>query len=171
MSKRYPEEEIERGLIAAATLGVRPAGRETGIPESTLRGWIDQYPARYAEIRAQQAPKWRARAAAAFADIIEALTDVEWDLLRRLKEEVPRLQGKDAANALKSVGIDKGINTDKANVLRGMPSGTVHHDVDISLLNKAIHAYEHALENEGVELEPGVDGLLEATRPESSDEL
>ena len=138
MTRRYPEEDVDRGLIAAATLGIRPAERETGIPESTIRGWIDSYPERYAELREQEAPRWRARAAAAFEDVVEEMSAVEWELVKKMKDEAPDLQGKDVANALKSVSIAKGINTDKANVLRGQPAATVEHRIDMAAIDRLL---------------------------------
>jgi hypothetical protein len=151
VAKRYSEEDIERGLMAAATLGLRPAERETGIPESTLRGWIDHYPDRYAQIRRDEAPKWRARAASAFEDVVEGLTDVEWDLLEQMKEKADTLDGRDTANALKSVAIAKGINADKANVLRGMPTEAVEHKISFELVSKAIAQLEAMDRGETVE--------------------
>jgi hypothetical protein len=161
--KRYSEEDVDRGLIAAATLGLRPAERETGIPESTLRGWIDNYPERYSQIRTEEAPKWRERAAAAFEDVVEGLTDVEWDLLKRMKEQAESLDGKDTANALKNVAIAKGINTDKANVLRGMPAATTEHKFSFELVTKAIAALEAMDTVEGTAEEiPVPDGETQA---------
>jgi hypothetical protein len=156
--KRYSEVEVEKALIAAATLGIRPAARELDMPVATLYQWTQQQPERYAEIKTEEAPKWRARAAAGFEDIVEGLTEAENKILTRLQDRVDKLDDKDLARTLKDVSTSKGINSQHVHQLRGQPAQVIEHKVNLTLVQKAIEQLEKpdSVDSTAVEVEPSL---------------
>jgi hypothetical protein len=153
--KRYSEVEIEKALIAAATLGIRPAARELEIPESTIRGMLNQDPERYAELKAQEAPKWRARAAAEIEDVVSDLTDLERLAAGRLRERLEKVEDKDLARTLKDISTSKGINAQHVANLRGQPTEVHEHRFSLEVVQKAIASIETTAEEvESPELPP-----------------
>jgi hypothetical protein len=140
--KRYSEIEIDKALIAAATLGIRPAARALSVPEATIRSWMRDKPERYAEIKATEAPKWRERAAAEFEDVVDDLTEVERTVATRLRDRVEKLEDKDLARTLKDVSTSKGINSQHVHQLRDRPAQVIEHKVNLTLVQKAIAQLE-----------------------------
>lgn len=142
MAKKYSEVEVEKALIAAATLGIRPAARQLGIPQATIWQWTQERSGQYAEVREQEASKWRARASAEFEDIVDRLTGLENQAVDKLEQELPTLEGRDAANALKAISTSKGINTQHVHNLRGQPSQVIEHRYELQTVERAIKALE-----------------------------
>lgn len=151
--KRYSEIEIERGMLAAATLGIRPAARKLGIPHGTIRNWIEAQPERYAEIKTDGAPKWRAAAAASFEGIVDDLTELEADNLAKLSDKLDSVEAKDRGRLAKDLATAKGINSQHVHQLRGQPAQVVEHRVNLTLVQKAIASLEGGESVEGTATE------------------
>jgi hypothetical protein len=84
------------------------------IPRRTLSGWKDRTHAeRYRRIQDRVQPEISARIAESSEAIARRLTDVEWQLVDRIEEELPKMTGTQAATALQRATVAKGINVDK----------------------------------------------------------
>lgn len=152
MATRYSEEEIEAGLIALATYGTAKASEITGIPQSTLSQWKTTRAERYYEVATQEAPKWRAQAAASFAEVVDELTGIERAAIDKLKREIDRVETKDLPNVLKAASVSKGINTTHVNNMHGLPSEIVEHRWDLPTIERAIRASERVIEGTAEEI-------------------
>lgn len=159
VAKKYSELQIEEGLLAAATLGIRPAARRLDIPWETVRDWTKHHQERYAELRTTVAAKVREQAAATWEDHAQELLDLQGELVQGFRTELDRIEPKDKPNAIKAVNVAAGIATDKANSLRDRPTVTVEHNINMPQIDKAIDVLlnrgavdvEHALLDEGDE--------------------
>ena len=133
-SRNYTDEEIELGLRALAEFNGRPviaarALKERGVAISRhqLGRWKDMYSDRYAQIREEELPKIRARAADTHMELAQKSAEVASDALDLLSEELPNLKGREIADALRNASTVSGIHTDKAQALQGMPTAIVEH--------------------------------------------
>lgn len=160
MAKRsYSQEEKEAALIVAASKGYKPAARDLGIDESTIRYWARHDPERWAEIRETEAPKWRARAAADAEDLADRNRELAEKALEQAERDLAAgdLEPKDYLNLLKTATLGMGISIDKANTLRDRPTEVVEHRYDAMTLQRALRAATERLEiveSTAVEVEP-----------------
>lgn len=157
MAKKRSEQEIETALTLAATIGIRPAAAQLNIPQATVHAWTRDQPERYAEIKTELAPKWRARAAAATENTVDSLAELEQAAIDKLAEDLTHLEPKEVSGALKNITVAKGINSDHVAKLRGQPSVTVEHTVNMPQIDQAIGLLLNrgAVDAEAVELEAG----------------
>lgn len=125
--KSYTEAEIERGLVAtalasgntrlaAATL----AGEGLPIPRTTLRSWVTEiHPQRYEEVQASELPKLKKRLAEKHLALAERQMGVEHKLTDRLQESLEEIPARDLPGAIRNVGVDSAVHTDKGRDLLG----------------------------------------------------
>ncbi len=93
------------------------------IPERTISEWVSKtHRDRYEQIRADIAPKLHAAIASEMEDLAVKIALAEHDAVDRVTAELPKMDGKDAAIALKSLSAARASATDKALVLRGKPN-------------------------------------------------
>lgn len=114
---RSSEEDIELGLtcLARNSGNFSKASRECDIPRQTLQGWAKKFHERYLEIQEEVVPLIRARTAERALQIAEQAADLESKALTQLEGELPNLEGRDLANALRNVSTTKGISLTHAN--------------------------------------------------------
>ena len=143
MSRSYTEEEIERALqvrsvvdSASAACHVLSERYELSIPIRTLQQWVaDIHRDRYQAIRATIAPKIRQAIASESEDLAQYLVKVERDAIERVETEIPKMDGKDAALALKNLTSAKSAALDKALVLRGEANQIVAQRTPLEIFN------------------------------------
>jgi hypothetical protein len=175
-SRNYTDQEIEIGLRTLAEYNGRPSvaaqaleKRGVKIPRQRLSAWKDQYSDRYAQIREEELPKIRARAADAHMQMAQRAAELAGSALDRLEEELPSLKGREVADALRNLSTVSGIHTDKAQALQGMPTAIVEHRTLKQLLRGlaskgVITLPESAVVEEKMELEEGkVEDAVEST--------
>jgi hypothetical protein len=124
---RYTHEQREMGLRAVAlnsgnteraardlrTMGIK-------VPRSTLRDWATrQHVQRYREIQTEVIPEIEERLAQKSEGLATQYSDLEADVLVRLKKELPNVPVRDLSRAARDLATGKGISTDKARDLRG----------------------------------------------------
>ena len=126
----YSDQDVERALQCRA---ICATARETSqalnaefgltIPERTISEWVSKsHRDRYERIRADIAPKLHAAIASEMEDLIGKITVAEHEAVDRVLAELPKLDGKEAAIALKSLSTARASAIDKALVLRGKPN-------------------------------------------------
>lgn len=120
---KYGDEDIELGLTVLARHDGKAtaASRDCNIPGNTLRQWRTKFPERYLEIQRELIPEIRARVSERALEIAEKAADVEKDALAKLHEELPNLEGRELANALRNVSTTKGISLTHANNFQAPP--------------------------------------------------
>lgn len=168
--RRYTNEEIEHGLITLARLGSPlRASEETGIPKTTLIDWRDQHHAdRYQEIHASVLPAIQARMAQGAEIVVQQATALEIDILTKLSNA--QLEDKDLGPTLQRVSTTKGINAEKALLLRGQPTSIVENrDMD-GLVRKLKATGLVAIDSTAEEVEdaelPPASPATDAQRPD-----
>lgn len=119
----YSDEDIELGLtlLARHDGNAKAAARNCKISAATLRRWRSVHPERYLEIQREVIPEIRARVSERALEIAEKAADVEQDALAKLHEELPNLEGRELANALRNVSTTKGISLTHANNFQAPP--------------------------------------------------
>jgi hypothetical protein len=115
-------------------------------PASTFARWPDTYKDRYAEIRAEVAPKIKARLADTHTDLAERLAALEHSTIDELEQEIAELSGKDKAALLRNVAIAGAVHVDKAALLNGDPTS-------IHLNKRELPEIFRALAAKGVQVE------------------
>lgn len=105
--RRYTKADKATAVIAAEMSTVQAAAEATGVPESTLRYWMDD--PKFAELRA----KTREEAAAGFQVLMHAAQ-------ARLYDLIPTMEPRDLTVLL-------GVATDKAQLLLGEPTSRNEH--------------------------------------------
>lgn len=130
--KSYSQEEIELGLRATALCGgiaehAAEMLKSEGIviSPSVMRSWVVQrFPRRYAEIQAEIQDDIAARVAAQSMDIAQRAAQLESDVVARLEdpEVMDKIAPRDLARTLHSLSQSKGVNIEKAALLRGQPT-------------------------------------------------
>jgi len=142
ISRDYPEDFVDKALELAAAIGIRPAARQLEVSEGTIRGWTKHPEAleRYAELRKQNAPKWRERAAATLEELVDGYTKLEVDAMEKAAAAIDELEPRDVANFLRSVAVAKGVNADHVAKLRGQPNVVVERRIDAAQLEQAMAA-------------------------------
>lgn len=133
----YSEEEIERGLrMLAALNSSTTAEARTGIPSSTLRYWRrHKHAARYDRIRQEMMPRIQKEMAEQAEAAALEQGEVAMEILNQLRTRIADMKPADAASALRNVETAKGINVDKALILRGQPTQITEHRAAPELLD------------------------------------
>ena len=139
----YSEEEIDAGLYAVAVTSgntrraaelLKQAGKRA-IPRTTLRLWInDTHADRYLTIQETAMPEINRRMAENHEDLVQAYSEIQWQAIERVREQLPEMKGNEAANAFKSAAVAGGINEDKALLRRGQPTKIVEERDPIAIL-------------------------------------
>ncbi len=146
--RRYSDEEIELALttlvlncgnVARTVKALAESG--FGLPESTLRYWrSDLYADRYRDLDEAEVPRRYGRAAESFEAVVARATAAENRLLDKLEREEDQLPTRDVAGALRNVATTKGINQDKALLLRGRPT-EIKATADVTDVLKSLAKY------------------------------
>jgi hypothetical protein len=133
-SAKYTPEQIETCLTVLARLGTSTRASEhlkhAGIdvtPEHLRLMRSRQYPNRYAEIQAREQPAILAAAEANTLEAFHRAAEAEELLNERLIQEIPHLDKRDLAAAMKNATTSKAINMDKNLLMRGQPTQITEH--------------------------------------------
>jgi hypothetical protein len=135
--RRYTDAEITEALTALAFDGSfqRVSDQlakewDRAPSDMTIRRWTQTHADQYALICEREQHATRQLAAARYDNLVRQAQDVAADALAAINvEKVPDLGG-----LVRNVATASGIYTDKANVLRGMPTEIVAHiDIDENL--------------------------------------
>jgi hypothetical protein len=104
--RKYPAEDIERGLQALAEYGgnAEAASRAVNIPANTLRGWKIKFADEFGEVRREKR-----------SDLIEKVWQAAHKALEQVLEKMTKASAKEAAVIL-------GILVDKGLLLGGEPT-------------------------------------------------
>ena len=133
MPKVFSEEQRELALQAVAIYGsttlaerrLKAAGLD--IARQTLDGWKTEHADRLEQIRATVLPQLREKMAEESEALAFAYMQEERDTLEHFAGKRDELTAKDASQAIKNLSIARGVSTDKASALRGLPSEIVEH--------------------------------------------
>lgn len=175
-SAKHTAEQIEATLtVLALESGNMRRAREKlaklelfdKVPSATtIARWPETYRDRYAEIRAEVAPKIKARMADAHTDLAERLAALEHSTIDELEEEVRELSGKDKAALLRNVAIAGAVHIDKAQLLNGDPTSIIGKrelpEIFRALAAKGVKVEGVVIEGEAQEIEPPPRSTLEA---------
>jgi hypothetical protein len=101
--RRYTHRQKAAAVVTAELASTMAAAEATGIPESTVRYWLDD--PRFAELRT----KTREEAAAGFSVLMHKAQE-------RLEALIPTMDARDLTVLL-------GVVTDKNQLLAGQPTG------------------------------------------------
>jgi hypothetical protein len=177
---------MDRGLVEVALCGgnthlayrnLKAQGIE--IPRRTLYSWATENQVeRYQRLRVELAPRIAAKIAAECEDTAELAGRVERGMLAQFEKDYSKLEPRDQAGAIRNVSTTKGINIDKAALLRGQPTEIVGHRHDVGELWSEFAAMfpSVVVEAEAEEItdadvvpgaDPGAGSALEAGPPES----
>lgn len=173
-SAKHSAEQIETALtVLALESGNMRRAREKlaeldvfeKVPSATtIARWPETYRERYAEIRAEVAPKVKARMADAHTDLAERLAALEHSTIDELEHEVKELSGKDKAALLRNVAIAGAVHIDKAALLNGDPTSIIGKrelpEIFRALAAKGVSV--NVIEGEAEEIEPPPAKTLEA---------
>jgi hypothetical protein len=110
-------------LKAAAAIEQQTGRRK--IPVSTLRLWKTQHADRYRELQLEVAPKVADVIAAEAEETAILAAEGERLAIQRTIETIDELPAKDAAGAARNMAVVKGIQIEKAGLLRGRPTSIV----------------------------------------------
>ena len=97
--RRYTREQKATAIIAAEAVNTRAAAQAQGVPESTLRYWLES--PKFAELRAQTR-----------ADMAAGMTTLAHLAAARIVERLPEFEPRDLVILL-------GVAIDKAQLLSG----------------------------------------------------
>ncbi len=98
------------------------------MPESTLKRWRNKdHAERYQQLYEAELPKIFNRMAGEMEELFAAEAELEWDMVDRLREELPNLKPGELSTALRNLGVTKALNADKSAPIRGRPNEVVHH--------------------------------------------
>ncbi len=139
-SLEYTPELKDKALELAATVGYRAASKQLDVAWQTIQGWA-KHPAnveRWAELRRNNAPVWRSRAAATMEELVDEYTDLEAHALTKAKGAFDQLEPRDVGNFLRSVAVAKGVTADHVGKLRGQPTHIIEQRADPAQLEKAM---------------------------------
>lgn len=130
-SKRtYTEQEKDLALFALALSSgnSRQASKMLrdsdgpNVPAKTMDSWKARDPDRYRRVVEEVAPKVAADTAERMQALVVIYDDLERKTALRYEEELPNLRPGELPGALRNVAVTKGINIDKAQLLRGEPT-------------------------------------------------
>lgn len=131
-----PAHDPERRDVALTALALNggnlnKTARELEIPLSTLEGYRNRNPERYAEIQNDQAPIIAERIASKSEAIALKAIEVEEALLAKAMEGVEDMKSTDAAAAFRNISTGKALQFDKlSNPIRGRG---IHREQDRDL--------------------------------------
>lgn len=143
--RRYTEEDIRKGLTVVAWCAgntrlaseqLEEAGER--IPRATLQYWVQTKPDQYEEVRERILPQLEQRIAQEAEALVIHSADLERKILTRLEDKLDDLRPSEAAGALRNVTTSKGINFDKARLVRGQPTSITRTETDAAALLRAI---------------------------------
>jgi hypothetical protein len=97
------------------------------IPRPTLQAWKRDRADRYGEIRARVVPEIRARMAGESEDLARSYAEAERRTLKHYVENLSGMRPAEAASSLRNLTTSRGISTDKASALRGLPTEITEH--------------------------------------------
>lgn len=127
--RSYTEAEVEKGLqvLALCNGNRRLAAKQleddgAPIPADTLRYWMENRPDDYDRIKARVLPAMQEMIAEGTEAIALKLIDLEAKAIEQLDDKIAELKPAEAAGALRNISTSKGINVDKAQLLRGRPT-------------------------------------------------
>lgn len=131
----YADQDVERALqtraITSTAVEACAALKEhygLTIPERTLTEWVGKsHRERYERIRAEIAPRLHAQIASEMEDLTGKLVRAQHIAVDRVLEELPTMDGKDAAFAMKNLTGGIATNVDKFLLLRGRPNQITEH--------------------------------------------
>jgi hypothetical protein len=132
-TKDYTPELKDKALELAASIGLKAAGTQLGVPWQTIQTW--------AELRRIHAPAWRARAAIPLEDLVDEYGELQAKTLRKAAKLVDedKLEPKDVGNFLRSIAWAQNSAGTQANQLRGHATHvTEHRIVDVAKLDAAM---------------------------------
>lgn len=104
--KKYPDEDVERGLQALAENGgnAEAASRATDIPANTLRGWKNNFVDEFVELRREKR-----------IPLIDRIWEAAGKALDQTLAKLPEASAKEA-------GVIMAILVDKALLMGGEPT-------------------------------------------------
>ncbi len=160
-SLEYTPELKDKALELAAVIGYRPASLQLDIAWQTIQGWAKHpdYVERWAELRRNNAPVWRSRAAATMEELVDEYTDLEAHALTKAKGAFDQLEPRDVGNFLRSVAVAKGVTADHISKLRGQPTHIIEQRADPAQLEKAMLAILDTVNSDAVELDDEIQEL------------
>lgn len=131
--RTYTEQEKDLALFAMALSNgnSRQAAKMLrdsdgpSVPAKTLDSWKARDPDRYRRVVEEVAPKVAADTAERMQGLVALYDDLERKTAQRYEEELPNLRPGELPGALRNVAVTKGINIDKAQLLRGEPTQRV----------------------------------------------
>jgi hypothetical protein len=102
VARRYSVEQIDRAPSAAVywdgntrRAAAALKGQGLDIPRSTLKDWVtNSHRERYMELRKKLEPEIHARAAERHRELVSANIELETDIIKRLREELPNLAAR-----------------------------------------------------------------------------
>jgi hypothetical protein len=142
-TKDYTPELKDKALELAASIGLKAAGTQLGVPWQTIQTWA-KHPdnaERWSELRRIHAPAWRARAAIPLEDLVDEYGELQAKTLRKAAKLVDedKLEPKDVGNFLRSIAWAQNSAGTQANQLRGHATHvTEHRIVDVAKLDAAM---------------------------------
>lgn len=145
----YSEEEIEHALAALAiNPTITEVAKELGIKPDTIRGWKKRFATRYDELRAEILPKMRAKMAAQAEDAALAQGALAEQMATALAGKIKDMSGAELAKAMQSSEVAKGINIDKARLLRGEPTVIIEKRDSEEILESIAKRFPRLVANE-----------------------
>jgi hypothetical protein len=169
LGRRYDQGEVHRALTmialtagncAEASRRLKRADEPLNVPSSTLKYWRgQQHTSTYESIREELQGRLRGILAAQAEDNARTAGELEADIMDRLKKEVAAGKPADVATiarAVREMATTKGINTDKALVLRGQPNVIEEKRSASEILNALQRKFP-----QGVIDEPVIDSTAE----------
>lgn len=113
---QYSEADKARVYVALATNDgmVKRAARETGVPETTVRRWKEEFE--------KHGPPSEGVVETVVGEFLEKAEAVQWKALQRLEEKIDA-NDVTARDLITTVGV---LN-DKITRMKGLPSGRVDH--------------------------------------------
>lgn len=119
--RRYTKRQKVTAIIAADMTSTKAVARESGVPESTLRYWMDD-------------PTFAPYRAKTREDLAEGALALAQETLAKIRERLPEFEPRDLTILL-------GVLTDKAQLLTGHATErTEHRDITDTLSPEAVDA-------------------------------
>lgn len=167
--RSYTEQEIRDGLTEMALSGgnSRLASRRLkvrglSIPHQTLQSWVSKTQLeRYDEVRREVVPRVHARIAAEHEDLARLEAEAERKALEVFLSKAENMSAAEASTAGRNWAVTRGISTDKANTMRGKPTGIVEHRVTAKELWRSLSKGVPGLVVEGTAEEISPAEILE----------
>ena len=121
---KYSDTEIEEALLAVVMNGgvIKRGAELVGIPEDTVRDWMNVHDARYAELRREKGPELERRAVDGLLSFVAAAEDTKRLALEKTAAELEAGDTKDPGATLRNVATAQGIAVTKVMELTGRPT-------------------------------------------------